>query len=170
MDPFVQSLHSRLEESNRQAMRMFETFIDRSLDEMEAKGYFSDLDPSLQAKVDSENFDESIDIKVALAKEMAHHTFVKGSYAISMPDGESARVVQVKVDPDFLNCLTLCVQGSLEGLFLTGATRRNKSGKMYYFIENDAPKSAWETLESKMDALAYLYPQFHIILLPGLKA
>ena len=46
MDPFVQSLHSRLEESNRQAMRMFETFIDRSLDEMEAKGYFSDLDPS----------------------------------------------------------------------------------------------------------------------------
>ena len=168
MDPFVQSLHCRLEEENRQAMRMFETFIDRSLDEMEANGYFKDLDPSIQEKVDSDDPEVSVDIKTALAKEMAHHSFVKASHAITMPDGESARLVQVHVDPRFLNCLTLCIQGSLEGLFLTGAYKKNKSKKMIYIIENDASKEAWEILQSKMDALGYLYPQFSIILLPGL--
>ena len=167
MEPFVQSLHCRLE-AEPQHMRMFETFVDRAMDEMQAAGYYSNLAPALQEKVDSEDYQESIDIKTSLAKEFAHHSFIRASNYIKMADDESARVIQVRIDPKFLNCLTLSIQGSLEGLFLTGAPKKNKSGKMYYFIENNATREDWDAFNSKMDALNFLYPDFHIIVLPGL--
>jgi len=167
MEVFVRSLHARLEEKPVE-MRMFETFIDRALEEMQNAGYFSNLDPALQAKVDSEDQEESLEIKTALAKEMAHHSFIKASHSIDLKDGRTARHIQVKVDPAFLNCLTLSIQGSLEGLYLTGAHKKNADERMYYLIQSDATGEVWDALRSKIDALDYLYGCFTVILLPPL--
>ena len=167
MEVFVRSLHARLEDHPVE-MRMFETFIDRALEEMESSGYFSNLDPALQAKVDSKDEEESLEVKTALAKEMAHHSFILASHSIDLKDGRTARHIQVKVDPAFLNCLTLSIQGSLEGLHLTGAHKKNADQKMYYLIQCDATGELWEEFKSKVEALDYLYKDYTVILLPPL--
>lgn len=165
MERFVKSLYDRLNGNQKDQMTLV-GIMDGAINEMHNNGVFSRLPEELQQKIHSADPHERVAIKTSVAKDVAVQNFIKASKPVPLKNGDIAHLVAVKYDPRFLNSIALCVQGGLEGLYLSEAYKRCEDETMHYYIQTDAVGEDRSVFRRKMMELEGLYENFEINFMP----
>lgn len=165
MERFVKSLYDRLDGNQKDQMTLV-GIMDGAINEMHNNGVFSRLPQELQQKIHSAEPHERIAIKTSVAKDVAVQNFIKASNPVPLKNGDTAHLVAVKYDPRFLNSIALCIQGGLEGLYLSEAYKRCEDETMHYYIQTDAVGEERSAFRMKMMQLEGLYENFEINFMP----
>ena len=78
-------------------------------------------------------------------------------------DGEIAFIIQVNYEPAFNNCISLCIQGGLEGLYKSQLYLKNKSKIMdYNIMVTNADQVDLSEFKENMEILDSVYDCFNI--------
>ena len=166
MERFVKSLYDRLEE-NPKLQTVLINIMDGAINEIHNSGILSRLPDVLQVKIHSDDPQERITVKTAIAKDVAVQKFIKSSTPIALKNGDIAHMITVKYDSRFKNSIAICIQGGLEGLYLSGAYKRCADGIMQYYIQTDATGEDYMDFRTLMLKVEDLYENFQINFIPA---
>ncbi|MBR0174457.1 MAG: hypothetical protein IJQ22_02985 [Bacteroidales bacterium] len=123
MERFIQSLYDRLESEPENRNRLI-GIMDGAINEMHNSGIFSKLAPEVQEKVHSDDPQERVPVKAAIAKDVARQYFIKASQPVPLNNGNIGHMVEVEYDESFINSICLCIQGGVDGLYLAEAYKK----------------------------------------------
>lgn len=165
MEQFVKSLFDRLD-GNPEAQTMLIGIMDGAINEMHNNGVFSRLPADLQEKIHSDDPEERITVKTSVAKGIASQSFIPSSNPIVLKNGDVAHMITVKYDPSFKNSIALCIQGGLEGLYLSGAYKRCADEIMQYYIQTDVKGEDYNDFRKIALDLEGLYDNFQLNFFP----
>ena len=166
MDRFVKSLYDRLD-GNPEQRNILIGIMDNAINELHNNGILTDLPEELQRKVHSDDPEERITTKVALAKDLAYHMFILASESFVLNNGDPAHMIAVKYDPRFKYSIALCIQGGLEGLYLSGIYKKCESELMHYYVQTDLKGSEFMDFYHFLLEVEEFYENFQINLLPA---
>ena len=169
MEQFVKSLYDRLEGKPNNQSKLI-GIMDGAINEMHNSGIFARLPEDLQARVHSSDPEERITVKAAIAKDVAVQRFILSSKPAALKNGDIAHIITVKYDPDFINSIALCIQGGLEGLYLSGAYKRCADEIMYYYIQPVDTGNDLGKFRLKMLEVESLYDNFQINFMPPISS
>ncbi len=165
MEQFVKSLYDRLE-GKPEMQTVLTNIMDGAIIEMHNNGILSRLPDELQEKIHSADPHERIKVKTAIAKDVAAQKFILSSKPIALKNGDLAHMIIVKYDPRFKNSIAICIQGGLEGLYLSGVYRRCEDEIMHYYIQTDATGEDYTDFRRLMLTVEDLYENFQINFMP----
>ncbi|MDO4749883.1 MAG: hypothetical protein Q4A39_03470 [Eubacteriales bacterium] len=161
MERFVKKLYTRLE-GKPELQAKLTGIVDAAIQEMEDNGFYSDLSGKLLAKINSEDPAESIAAKTAAAKQIAMKHCIRASKPLTLANDETAHIIEVQFDPRFLNSVTLCIQGGLEGLIFSRLYKKCTDQIMYCYILTDLNSEDFPAFRDKLLELDSMYDHFRI--------
>ena len=157
MEKFVQSLIDRLEQSDQ--MKII-CIMDNAINEMHNTGIISRVSPEIAKKLHDPDPSVRETEKTSLAKSVGY-SFVCSSTP-GMDQNGICHTIEVKNDSRFPNSIAICIQGGLEGLYMSGIYKKNTSATMNYTVVIDKNGQDSTALEQNIRILNGLYSTFNI--------
>lgn len=157
MERFVQSLLDRLTQDEQVQII---GIVDNAINEMYNSGIISQASPELAEKIHDPDPNVRVTEKTSLAKSVGY-SFVCSSKPGINQNG-ICHTIEVKNDSRFANSIAICIQGGLEGLYLSGLYKNNQSATMDYTIIIDKNGQDSTALEQNIRILNSLYSTFNI--------
>ena len=157
MENFVQSLLNRLDQNEQMQIICI---MDNAINEMHNNGIISRVSPELAARLHDPDPNVRVTEKTSLAKSVGY-SFVCSSEP-GMNHNGVCHTIEVKNDSRFPNSIAICIQGGLEGLYLSGIYKKNKSETMDYTVIIDKNGQDSSALENNLRILNNIYGNFNI--------
>ena len=131
---YFNSLYNRLDGNNEKQMQLF-LIRENAINEIHNANVLAQLhtNPSFTEKWTKLTPEQRVVEKVSIAKSVGK-SHVPHTMPAPKTDGEMAFIIQVNYEPAFNNCISLCIQGGLEGLYKRQIYLKNKSKIMDYNI------------------------------------
>lgn len=158
MDAFVQSLLERLPEEKRQQML---GLVNRAIQEVKDGGIMSRLSPELKKQVNHPDPRVSMKVRTQLAKSVGVQN-IPTSQPIPLKNGAAAHMIIMEYNPQFYHAEALCVQGGLEGLYLSGMPKKCENNVMEYYINLRNSEQEAMPLLKELALVQGMYENFRI--------
>lgn len=161
MEQFVKILYDRLESNKELQMQLF-TIMQNAINEMHNNGIIAGLTDEAAQLV--HNSDPAIRIreKTGLAKSMGKQ-FIPDTMPVPSQNGLSY-LANVNYDPRFVNSITLCFQGGIEGLHM--ACANNPKIKLdKYIIQIMTGGDNLDAFKFNIEQLDKMYDDISIVIL-----
>lgn len=158
MEMFVKMLYDRLETRKDLQLQLF-VIMQNAINEMHNSGIIASLTGDAAAAVHHSDPNVRIDEKTKLAKAVAK-SLIPTTLPVPSPTGLSYQA-KLNYDPRFVNSITLCFQGGIEGLrmaFSGGQTRKLDK----YIIQVNAGGHDLSALLKNMALLDQMYEEISI--------
>ena len=157
MEQFVNSLLQHLDINGQQQLI---GIMDNAICEIHNSGIIFQVDPLGTSKLHDPDPNVRVTEKTLLAKSVGY-SFVVTSDS-GMKENEVYFTIRIKNDEHYPNCIAICIQGGLEGLYQSGLFKENKSGIMDYNIIIDDNEQDISSLENNICILNNFYDVFDI--------
>ena len=163
MEQFVKLLYDRLEDKKNLQLQLY-AIMQNAINEMHNNGIIASLTGDIANTVHDPNPEIRIREKTSLAKAVGKQ-FIPTTLPIPSNGGLSY-LASLNYDPRFVNAITLCFQGGIEGLHMTFAANPNvKLDK--YIIQVTSEGDDLSALEKNIALLDQMYNDISIVLLYG---
>lgn len=160
MEQFVKALYDRLESKPELQMRLF-VIMQSAIDEMHNNGIIAGLMGEVAQRVHDPNPEVRITEKTILAKSVDKQ-FIPLTGPIPSKTGFSF-LSKVNYDPRFVNSITICLQGGIEGLQIASSNNAKiKWDKYIVKVSNEVDDLS--VFKSNIEQLDKMYDDVSIIL------
>ncbi len=129
MEQFVKMLYDRLESNKELQMQLF-MIMQNAINEMHNNGIIASLTGEAAKLIHDPDPEVRVREKTSLAKSVGRQ-FIPTTTPVPSQNGLSY-LANVNYDPRFVNSITLCFQGGIEGLHMTFAN--NQKTKLDKYI------------------------------------
>jgi len=165
MEQFVKTLYDRLE-TNRELQTQLLVIMDNAINEMHNNGIIAGLTGEAAQLVHDPNPEVRVNEKTCLAKAVGKQ-FISSTRPISS-NGELSYVANVNYDSRFVNSITLCFQGEIEGLHTLSENNSNIRLDQYIIqiISGGKNRDAFKANIAQLDKM---YHDISIVLMSGKK-
>ncbi len=157
MESFVKALHDRISDDKKMGLIVM---MDNAINEMHNNGIISQLNPDDVAKMHDPDPNVRITEKTSLAKSVGKN-FIPITQPLPLENG-IGYLASVDYNTKFVNSISLCIQGGIEGLYQSGIWQKNKNQIMEYHVLVDDNNEDISQLRTNMGILNDLYPNFEI--------
>ncbi len=157
MEQFVKALIDRTPDDKKMSVHII---MDNAINEMHNNGIISRLSPEDAARMHDPDPNVRLTEKTSLAKSVGKN-FIPITQPLPLENG-IGYLASVEYDPRFVNSISLCIQGGIEGLYQSGIWEKNKNKMMEYHVlvvDNDHDITP---LVDNMNVLNEVYPDFII--------
>lgn len=161
MEQFVKMLYDRLESNEELQMQLF-VIMQNAINEMHNNGIIARLTGEAAQLIHDPDPEVRVSEKTSLAKSVGKQ-FIPNTLPVPSKEGLSY-LASVNYDPRFVNSITLCFQGGIEGLHMSFANK--PEAKLDKYIINVV--SGGEDLEAFKTNIALLdkmYDDISIVML-----
>jgi len=163
MEQFVKRLYDRLEAKKDLQMQLF-VIMQNAINEMHNNGIIAGLTGDLAAAVHDPDPQVRVTHKTALAKAVAKK-LIPSTVPVPSPEGMSY-MATLNYDRRFVNSITLCFQGGIEGLHMM--LEANKSMRLNrYVIQVEAGNQDLTELKTNIELLDRMYDEMAVVLMHG---
>ena len=160
---YFNSLYNRLDGNNPKQMQLF-LIRENAINEIHNANVLAQLhtNPDFTEKWTKLTPEERVAEKVSIAKSVGK-SHIPHTMPAPKKDGEIAFIIQVNYNPTFNNCISLCIQGGLEGLYRNQFYLKNSSKTMDYNIMiTNASEVDLSKFKENIDVLNSVYDCFNI--------
>ncbi len=142
-------------------MKLF-VMTESANNETHNNGIMSRLSPEAMKRIHDPDPNVRVAEKTALAKSVGK-TFVQTSQPVPVNTG-IGHLISMVYDERFVNCISVCIQGGIEGLFQSNIWQNNQNEIMEYHILVENNGGNIEPFMDNMTFLNEVYPHFKIII------
>lgn len=160
MEPFVQALYDRLE-GKKELQLQFYVIMQNAINEMHNNGIIASLTGDAARVVHDPDPEVRVREKTSIAKAVGKQ-FIPTTMPVPSQEGLSYRATLI-YDPRFVNAITLCFQGGIEGLHMTCAANPNINLDKY-IIEVVAKGQDLTPLVKNIEQLDRMYDDISIVM------
>lgn len=161
MEQFVKKLYDRLETNKELQMQLF-IIMQNAINEMHNNGIIAGLTGEVAQLMHDPDPEVRVREKTSLAKSVGKH-FIPTTMPVPSQGGLSY-LANVNYDPRFVNSITLCFQGGIEGLHMTFANNPNvKLDK--YIIHIVSGGDDLEAFKTNIEHLDKMYDDISIVVM-----
>ena len=161
MEQFVKMLHDRLE-SNKNLQLQLYVIMQNAINEMHNNGIIASLTGEAANAVHDPDPEVRVREKTSLAKSVGKQ-FIPTTMPVPSQGGLSY-LANLNYDPRFVNSITLCFQGGIEGLHMTFAANPNvKLDK--YMIQVVSGGNDLSALKNNLELLDQMYDDISIVVM-----
>lgn len=165
MEQFVKMLYDRLETKKDLQMQLY-VIMQNAINEMHNNGIIAGLTGEVAQLMHDPDPEVRVREKTSLAKSVGKQ-FIPTTMPIPSQGGLSY-LANVNYDPRFVNSITLCFQGGIEGLHTTFASNPNvKLDK--YIIQIVTGGDDLDAFKTNIEQLDKMYDDISIVVLSGTK-
>lgn len=166
MEQFVKMLYDRLGSNKELQMQLF-IIMQNAINEMHNNGIIAGLTGEIAQLMHDPDPEVRVREKTRLAKSVGKQ-FIP--FTSPVPSGEGlSYLANVNYDPRFVNSITLCVQGGIEGLHMAFAN--NPKVKLdKYIIQVNSGGEDLEAFKTNIAQLDKMYDDITIVIVPDGKA
>ena len=160
---YFNSLYNRLDGNNPKQMQLF-LIRENAINEIHNTNVLAQLhtNPDFTEKWTKLTPEERVAEKVSIAKSVGK-SHIPHTMPAPKKDGEIAFIIQVNYNLTFNNCISLCIQGGLEGLYRNQLYLKNSSKTMDYNIMiTNASEVDLSKFKENIDVLNSVYDCFNI--------
>ena len=160
---YFNSLYNRLDGNNPKQMQLF-LIRENAINEIHNANVLAQLhtNPDFTEKWTKLTPEERVAEKVSIAKSVGK-SHIPHTMPAPKKDGEIAFIIQVNYNPTFNNCISLCIQGGLEGLYRNQFYLKNSSKIIDYNIMiTNASEVDLSKFKENIDVLNSVYDCFNI--------
>ena len=163
MEQFVKMLYDRLETNKDLQMQLF-MIMQNAINEMHNNGIIANLTGEAAYLMHDPDPEVRLREKASLAKSVGKQ-FIPNTLPIPSQGGLSY-LANVNYDPRYVNSITLCFQGGIEGLHMTFANNpKTKLDK--YIIQIISGGDDLESFKNNIEQLDKMYDDISIVILSG---
>ncbi len=159
MEKYVELLYNRLSDADK--MKLF-VMTESANNETHNNGIMSQLSPEVMKRVHDPDPNVRVAEKTSLAKSVGR-TFVQTSQPVPLETG-IGHLISIVYDERFVNCISVCIQGGIEGLYQSNVWQHNQSKIMEYHILVENNGGNIKPFMDNMTFLNEVYPNFKIII------
>lgn len=161
MEIFVKMLYDRLESNKELQMQLF-MIMQNAIDEMHNNGIVAGLTGEAAKLIHDPDPEVRVREKTSLAK-LVGKQFIANTLPLPSQGGLSY-LANINYDPRFVNSITLCFQGGIEGLHMNFANNpKTKLDK--YIIQIVSGGEDIEAFKTKIAQLNKMYDDISIVIL-----
>ena len=161
MEQFVKMLYDRLETKKELQLQLF-CIMQKAIDEMHNNGIIAGLTGEAAQLVHDPDPEVRVREKTSLAKSVGKQ-FIPTTIPVPSKGGLSY-LANVEYDSRFVNSITLCFQGGIEGLHMTFASHSNvKLDK--YIIQIVSGGEDLEAFKTNIEQLDNMYEDISIVVM-----
>lgn len=161
MERFIKMLYDRLESNKELQMQLF-MIMQNAINEMHNSGIIASLTGEAAKLVHDPDPEVRVREKTSLAKSVGKQ-FIPTTAPVPSQNGISY-LANVNYDPRFVNSITLCFQGGIEGLHMAFAnnpiTRLDK-----YIIQVVSGGEDLETFKANIEQIDKMYDDISIVIM-----
>ena len=157
MEQFVKALMDRIPDDKKMSIHII---MDNAINEMHNNGIISKLSPEDAARMHDPDPNVRVAEKTSLAKSVGK-TFIPITQPLPLENG-IGYLASVEYDARFVNSISLCIQGGVEGLYQSGIWKKNKNKIMEYHVLVSDNGQDIAPFVSNMTVINSLYPDFEI--------
>lgn len=159
MEKYVELLNNRLSEDDKGKLFLM---TEGAMNEIHNSGIMSQLSPEIMKKVHNPDPNIRISEKTSLAKSVGKN-FIPISQPLSLETG-IGHLISVVYDERFVNSISLCIQGGIEGLFQSKVWQNNKNSILeYHILVDNTANGNTEAFLANMEFLNKVYLNIDII-------
>ena len=158
MEMFVKMLYDRLETKKDLQLQLF-VIMQNAINEMHNSGIIASLTGDAAAAVHHSDPNVRIDEKTKLAKAVAK-SMIPTTLPVPSPEGLSYQAT-LNYDPRFVNSITLCFQGGIEGLRVAFSSMQTRKLDKY-IIQVNAGGHDLTALLNNLQLLDRMYEEISI--------
>lgn len=129
MEQFVQALIDRTPDDKKMSIHII---MDNAINEMHNNGIISRLSLEDAARIHDPDPNVRVIEKTSLAKSVGKN-FIPITQPLPLENG-IGYLASVEYDQRFVNSISLCIQGGIEGLYQSGIWQKNKNKIMKYHV------------------------------------
>lgn len=161
MEQFVKMLYDRLETKKDLQMQLV-VIMDNAINEMHNNGIIARLTGDAAQLMHDPDPEVRVRAKTSLAKSVGKQ-FITTTMPVPLQDSLSY-LANVDYDPQFVNSITLCFQGGIEGLHMSFANNpKIKLDK--YIIQIASGGENLEAFRANIEQLDKMYDDISIVIL-----
>lgn len=161
MEQFVKMLYDRLESNKELQMQLF-MMMQNAINEMHNNGIIAGLTGEVAQLVHDPDPEVRVREKTSLAKSVGKQ-FIPNTLPVPSQGGLSY-LANVNYNPRFVNSITFCFQGRIEGLHMTFANNpKTKLDK--YIIQIISGGEDLEAFKANIEQLDKMYDDISIVIL-----
>ena len=161
MEQFVKMLYDRLETKKDLQMQLY-VIMQNAINEMHNNGIIAGLTGKVAQLMHDPDPEVRVREKTSLAKSVGKQ-FIPNTLPVPSQGGLSY-LANVNYDPRFVNSITLCFQGGIEGLHMTFANNpKTKLDK--YIIQIISGGEDLEAFKANLEQLDMMYDDISIVML-----
>ena len=161
MEQFVKMLHDRLETKKELQLQLY-VIMQNAINEMHNNGIIASLTGDAANAVHDPNPKVRVRKKTSLAKSVGKQ-FIPTTMPLPSQRGLSY-LANLNYDPRFVNSITLCFQGGIEGLHMTFAKNPNvKLDK--YIIQVVSGGNDLSAFKNNIEQLDQMYDDISIVVM-----
>ena len=161
MEQFVKMLHDRLEGKKNLQLQLY-VIMQNAINEMHNNGIIASLTGEAANAVHDPDPDVRVREKTSLAKSVGKQ-FIPTTMPVPSQGGLSY-LANLNYDPRFVNSITLCFQGGIEGLHMTfGANPNVKLDK--YIIQVVSGGNDLSAFKANIEQLDRMYDDISIVVM-----
>lgn len=161
MEQFVKLLYDRLEDKKDLQLQLY-VIMQNAINEMHNNGIISSLTGEAANAVHDPDPEIRVCNKTSLAKSVGKQ-FIPTTTPVPSEGGLSY-LANLNYDPRFVNSITLCFQGGIEGLHM--AFSNNDKVKLdKYIIQVNANGNDLSALKNNMEQLNRMYDDISIVMM-----
>lgn len=161
MEQFVKMLHDRLEGKKNLQLQLY-VIMQNAINEMHNNGIIASLTGEAANAVHDPDPDVRVREKTSLAKSVGKQ-FIPTTMPVPSQGGLSY-LANLNYDPRFVNSITLCFQGGIEGLHMTfGANPNVKLDK--YIIQVVSGGNDLSAFKANIEQLDQMYDDISIVVM-----
>lgn len=161
MEQFVKLLYDRLEDRKNLQLQLY-VIMQNAINEMHNNGIIASLTGDMANAVHDPDPEVRVREKTSLAKSVGKQ-FIPTTLPIPSNGGLSY-LANLNYDPRFVNAITLCFQGGIEGLHMTFSNNPNVKLDKYIIVVTSGG-SDLSALEKNIELLDQMYHDISIVLL-----
>lgn len=161
MEQFVKMLYDRLGDKKELQLQLY-VIMQNAINEMHNNGIIASLTGEAANAVHDPNPDVRVREKTSLAKSVGKQ-FIPTTMPVPSQGGLSY-LANLNYDPRFVNSITLCFQGGIEGLHMTFASNPNvKLDK--YIIQVVSGGNDLSAFKTNIELLDQMYDDMSIVIM-----
>lgn len=161
MEQFVKMLYDRLEGKKNLQLQLY-VIMQNAINEMHNNGIIASLTGEAANAVHDPDPDVRVREKTSLAKSVGKQ-FIPTTMPVPSQGGLSY-LANLNYDPRFVNSITLCFQGGIEGLHMTfGANPNVKLDK--YIIQVVSGGNDLSAFKANIEQLDHMYEDVSIVVM-----
>lgn len=161
MEQFVKMLYDRLDSNKDLQMQLF-IIMQNAINEMHNNGIIAGLTGEAAQLVHDPDPEVRVREKTSIAKAVGKQ-FIPNTVPVPSQEGVSY-LANVHYDPRFVNSITLCFQGGIEGLYM--AFKNNPKTKLdKYIIQIASGGEDLEAFKTNIEQLDKMYEDISIVIL-----
>lgn len=161
MEQLVKALYDRLESNPDLQMQLF-IIMQRAIDEMHNNGIIAGLTGKTAQLVHDPDPHVRIREKTNVAKAVGKQ-FISNTFPVPSEGGISY-FAELKYDPRFVNSITLCFQGGIEGLHMASSGNPELRLDKYVIMITSGGKNL-EALKANIEQLDKMYDDISLVIM-----